>query len=56
MDIGALSMVLSQASVKQSVGISLYKTALNVNEETATQNIQNVLKDPNLGANIDLKA
>jgi len=37
MDIGALSMIMSQSRVQQSVGIAVMKMAMDTGKETATQ-------------------
>ena len=50
MDIGVLSMVMSQSRVQESVGIAVMKMAMDTGKETATQMtemIQNAAVDPN---------
>ncbi|MGH4121121.1 YjfB family protein [Clostridium sp.] len=37
MDIGALSMIMSQSRVQQSAGIAVMKMAMNVGKENVTQ-------------------
>jgi len=56
MDIGALSMIMSQSRVQQSAGIAVMKMAMNTGKETATQMtemMKNVAVDPNVGQNLD---
>jgi len=56
MDIGALSMVMSQAKVQQSAGIAVMKIAMETGKQTATQitdMMKNVEVDPNVGQNLD---
>ncbi|MBK5240390.1 YjfB family protein [Clostridium sp.] len=62
MDIGALSMIMSQSRVQQSVGIEVMKMAMNTGKENATQMtdmidmIENVAIDSNVGQNLDVRA
>jgi len=59
MDIGELSMVMSQSRVQQSAGIAVMKMAMDTGKETATQMtdmIKNVAVDPNLDNHIDVSA
>jgi len=59
MDIGALSMVMSQARVQQSVGIEVMKMAMNTGKENSTQMtdmMKNVAIDTNVGQNLDVRA
>lgn len=56
MDIGALSMIMSQAKVQQSVGIEVIKMAMNTGKENAIQMvdmIKNVAVDTSVGQNLD---
>lgn len=56
MDIGALSMAISQSRVKQSVGIAVMKMAMDTGKENTTQiteMIQNISVDPNVGQHFD---
>ena len=57
MDIGALSMVMSQARVQENVGIAVMKMAMDTGKENAaqiTETLKNVAGDPNLGSNFDV--
>ena len=59
MDIGALSIVMSQSRVQQSAGISVLKMAINTGKENATMitdMVKNVSVDPNVGQNLDIWA
>ncbi len=59
MDIGALSMIMSQSRVQQSVGIEVMKMAMNTGKENATQiteMMKNVAVDTNVGQNLDVRA
>ncbi|QAT40535.1 YjfB family protein [Clostridium sp. JN-9] len=60
MDIAALSMVMSQSRVKESVGIALMKKAMDIGEQNAAQMTEmmknNVAADPNLGQHLDVMA
>jgi hypothetical protein len=56
MDIGALSMIMSQSKVQQSAGIEVMKIAMDTGKETATQMtemMKNVAVDPNVGQNLN---
>jgi hypothetical protein len=56
MDIGVLSMVMSQSRVQESAGIAVMKMALDTGKGTATQMtemIKNVAVDTNVGQNLD---
>jgi hypothetical protein len=58
MDIAALSIIASQTSLSQSVGLALAKKTMDVSKA----NSQDLIKmmelsvNPNLGSNIDSKA
>jgi hypothetical protein len=59
MDIGALSMIMSQSRVQQSVGIEVMKMAMNTGKENATQMtdmMENVAVDTSVGQNLDVRA
>jgi hypothetical protein len=59
MDIGALSIAMSQSRVQESAGIAVMKMAMDTGKENATQMtdmIKNVSLDPNLGQHIDTMA
>jgi hypothetical protein len=59
MDIGALSMIMSQSRVQQSAGIAVMKMAMNVGKEDAsqiTEIMKNVVVDTNVGQNLDTRA
>ena len=56
MDIGALSMIMSQSRVQQSAGIAVMKMAMNTGKENATQMtdmMENVAVDTSVGQNLD---
>ena len=56
MDIGALSMIMSQSRVQQDVGIAVLKMAMDTGKEDATQitdMLKNVAIDTNVGQNLD---
>ncbi len=56
MDIGALSMIMSQSRVQQSAGIAVMKMAMDTGKENATQMtemMKNVAVDTNVGQNLD---
>ncbi|WP_291637285.1 YjfB family protein [Clostridium sp.] len=56
MDIGALSMIMSQSRVQESAGIAVMKMAMNTGKEnstTITDMIKNVAVDSNVGQNLD---
>ena len=51
MDIGALSMIMSQSRVQQSASIAVMKMAMDTGKESATQMtemMKNVAVDPNV--------
>jgi len=58
MDIGALSIAMSQARVQQDIGIAVVKMAMDTGEDNASQMISEIMTnsavDPNLGNNIDV--
>ncbi len=59
MDIGALSMVMSQSNVQQSAGIAVMKMAMDTGKETATQMtemMKNIAVDINVGQHLDVRA
>lgn len=59
MDIGSLSMIMSQSRVQQSAGIAVMKMAMDTGKETATQMaemMKNVAVDSNVGQNLDVRA
>ena len=59
MDIGALSMIMSQSRVQRSAGIAVMKMAMDTGKETATQMtemIKNVAVDSNVGQHLDTRA
>jgi hypothetical protein len=59
MDIGALSMIISQSRVQQSVGIEVMKMAMNTGKENATQMtdmMEIVAIDTSVGQNLDVRA
>ena len=56
MDIGALSMIMSQSRVQENVGIAVMKIAMDTGKENATQIteiMKNVAVDTNVGQNLD---
>jgi hypothetical protein len=56
MDIGALSMIMSQSGVQESAGIAVMKMAIDTGKETATQMtemMKNVAVDTNVGQHLD---
>ena len=56
MDIGALSMIMSQSRVQQDAGIAVMKLAMSTGKENATQitdMMKNVAVDTNVGQNLD---
>lgn len=59
MDIAALSVAMSDYSVKQSAGIAITKIAMNASEQNAV-NVRDMMSsisvDPNLGSKLDVKA
>ena len=59
MDIGALSMVMSQSRVQQSDGVAVLKMAIDTGKEAATQMTEmmgNVAVDSNVGESLDVRA
>jgi len=57
MDIAALSIGLSQASLGQSVEIALTKKAMDATQQNSAENIKMLeAPHPTLGNTIDLKA
>lgn len=59
MDIGALSMAISQSKVQEAAGIAVMKMAMNTGKETAaqmTEMLKGAAMDPNLGQHLDVKA
>lgn len=59
MDIGALSMAISQSKVQEAAGIAVMKVAMNTGKETAarmTEMLKNAAVDTNLGQHLDVKA
>jgi hypothetical protein len=59
MDIGALSMIMSQSRVQQSAGVAVMKMAMDTGKETATQItkiMKNVAVDTNVGQNLNTRA
>ncbi|MGH4121129.1 YjfB family protein [Clostridium sp.] len=59
MDIGALSMIMSQSRVQQSAGIAVMKIAIDTGKQAATQineMMGKVAVDPNVGQNLDVRA
>jgi hypothetical protein len=59
MDIGALSMIMSQSKVQQSAGIAVMKMAMDTGKQSGTQiteMIKNVTVDPNVGQHLDVRA
>lgn len=56
MDIGALSMVMSQSRVQQSAGIAVMKMTMDTGKENVTRKmelLQPTSVDPNLGQHFD---
>ncbi|EQB89171.1 hypothetical protein J2Z44_003747 [Clostridium punense] len=59
MDIGALSMVMSQSKVQEPAGLAVMKMAMNTGKETSaqlTEMLKNADVDPNLGTHLDTRA
>ncbi|MPM40325.1 hypothetical protein SDC9_86965 [bioreactor metagenome] len=59
MDIGALSMVMSQSRVQEAAGLAVMKMAMNTGKETSaqlTEMLKNAAVDPNLGTRLDTRA
>lgn len=57
MDIGALSMALSQMNVRQEANVSLMKKTLNQSETNSAQVVKMLEQSvqPHLGSSVDLK-
>lgn len=56
MDIAALSIGMSQASLSQNVGIALTKKVMESSQQNAVQMIEMLqVPHPNLGHSVDLK-
>ncbi|MBU3135989.1 YjfB family protein [Clostridium gasigenes] len=58
MDIGALSMVMSQSRVQEYAGIAVMKMAMDTGKESATQiteMMKNVAVDLNVGQHLDIR-
>ncbi|WP_084552379.1 YjfB family protein [Bacillus cihuensis] len=56
MDIAALSIGMSQASLSQNVGIALTKKVMDSSQQNAVQMVEMLqAPHPNLGHSIDLK-
>ncbi|HDK7167336.1 hypothetical protein A0J52_11650 [Clostridium sporogenes] len=57
MDIGRLSMALSQGKLAQAVSLSLMKITMNTSKENAVQMTEMIKEsvNQNIGQNIDLK-
>jgi hypothetical protein len=58
-DIGSLSMIMSQSKMQQSAGIAVIKMAMDTGKENATQitkMMKNVAIDINVGQNLDTLA
>jgi len=58
MDIGALSMVMSQSKVQESTGLAVMRMAMNTGKETAngvTEMLKSAAVDPDLGNQLDVK-
>ena len=55
MDIGELSMVMSQSRLQESAGIAVMKMAMDAGKENAIHMTEIMTKaiDPNVGQNID---
>lgn len=59
MDIGAMSMVMSQSKVQESAGIEVMKMAMESGEKSAasiTDMMKNCAVNSNLGNNLDVFA
>ncbi|MCB2340766.1 YjfB family protein [Clostridium estertheticum] len=59
MDVGALSMIMSQSRVQQSAGTAVMKMAMDTGKENATQiteMMKNVAIDTGVGQNLDVRA
>ncbi|MFC4404941.1 YjfB family protein [Gracilibacillus xinjiangensis] len=58
MDIAAMSVIMSQAQVKQQASISLLDKAMNTSEQQSNQMIKMLEQaiQPHLGSTVDVKA
>lgn len=56
MDVAAMSMNLSQASVQDAASVSILKMAMNNSSETATQMTEMMAIDTTRGSVIDARA
>ena len=57
MDIGNLSMAMSQSSLNTAVQLSVLKLGMNNSEELMNnmqEMMENVVVDPNVGQNLDI--
>lgn len=57
MDIGNLSMAMSQSSLNTAVQLSVLKLGMNSSEELMNnmqEMMENVVVDPNVGQNLDI--
>lgn len=58
MDIGIMSMAMSQSSMATAVGISVLKLGMNTGEQTAAQMadmLKNIAVEPGKGINLDVR-
>jgi hypothetical protein len=56
MDIGALSMIMSQSRLQENVGIAVMKMAMDTGKENGAQvtdMMKNIAVDTNVGQNLD---
>jgi hypothetical protein len=59
MDIGALSMIMSQSRLQENVGIAVMKMAMDTGKENTaqmTEVMKNVAVDTSVGQNLDTRA
>ncbi|WP_291637281.1 YjfB family protein [Clostridium sp.] len=59
MDIGALSMIMSQSRLQENVGIAVMKMAMDTGKENTTQMtevMKNVAVDTSVGQNLNTRA
>lgn len=59
MDIGALSIIMSQSKIQQSASIEVMKMAMDMGKESAaqmTEIMKNVAVDTKVGQNLDTRA
>jgi hypothetical protein len=59
MDIGAISIIMSQSMAQTAASMSVMKLALNTGVENATQMtdmMKNMSLEPNLGQHVDVSA